>query len=207
MSDFTHAKRITMVASALVAASLSGCGIGGTNGLPQSVTINLPDGTTTEAALGSGAHALANSTWAFSQSFAGGTTAAVPFITITFGPNGEFTSFDNNTIAPEIFGDTILFDGQLHSIPIAGLSYAAATFGASTADDSGFAFVGEINAFTPFVGKAATATASASGEFDPDNPDVITGTFSFVAQVLVTLPGIPTETIEQTMGFRAERVN
>ena len=207
MSNFVPTKRLIFVTAALAAVGLTGCGTGGATGLSTSVTLDLPDGTTTEATLGAGVASLANSTWSFSQSFPSGGTASAPFMTISFGPDGELTSFEDNTISPEIFGDTILFDGQRHETSQAGLSYAAATFGAETSDASGFAFVGELNAYAPILGTVATATATADGQFDPDDPDVMTGSFSFVADVVVELPGVPTDTIEQTFDYRAQRVN
>lgn len=205
MSNCVPVKRLMIVTTALSLVGLTGCGAGAT-GLPQSVTIELPDGTTTEATLGAGVISLADSTWAFHQSFEGGGSSSVPFVTITFGPEGELTSFEDNTIAAEIFGDTLIFDGQRHDTTQPGLTYAAATFGAETSDASGFAFVGELNAFAPILGTVASATATADGEFDPEDPDVMSGSFAFVADILVELPGVPTETIEESFDYRATRV-
>ncbi len=206
MSNCVPTKRFIVVTAALAVVGLVGCG-GGATGLPQSVTIELPDGTTTEATLGAGVISLADSTWAFSQSFEGGGTASVPFVTLKFGPEGELASFEDNTFSPEIFGDTIIFDGTTRNTSQAGLTYAAATFGAETSDATGFAFVGELNAFAPILGTVANATATASGEFDAEDADVMTGSFSFIANILVELPGVPTDTIEQTLNFRATRID
>ncbi len=47
--------------------ALTGCGLGGGNDLPPSVTVELPDGTTVEADKGDGVPSLKNSTWDFSR--------------------------------------------------------------------------------------------------------------------------------------------
>lgn len=147
------------------------------------MTIELPDGTIIEAEQGDGVTSLANSNWQF---FRAGATQA--FVTVTFGPDGNLESFEDNTIAQEIFGDTIQFDGQRHSTAQQGLQYAAATYGAETDDATSFAFEGRLSVF--FAGiKAATATATATATYDPDDHDTVEGTFTF--SVNVTIPQIP----------------
>ena len=48
--------------------------------------------------------------------------------------------------------------------------------------------------------------ATASGEFDADDPDVMTGTFTFEGEVLVELPGVPTDPFFDEFDFIAHRV-
>lgn len=206
MSNRTLTKRCVLVVSVFTVVGLLGCGGGRATGLPESVTIQLPDGTETEATLGAGVLSLADTTWEFTQVWPGGALSGTPFVTITFGPEGELTSFENNTVASEIFGDTILFDGARHNTSQQGLSYAAGTFGAETSDGNGFAFVGELNAFAPILGKVAEATATASGVFDADDPDVMSGTFTFDGEVLVDLPGVPTDPFSDEFDYIAHRV-
>jgi len=195
MKRVLHAGAVIVLAVGFTLA-MSGCGVVG-GGLPDSVEVQLPDGTTETVTLGAGVPSLANSTWAF---FEGG---GLPFMTITFGPNGELTQFDDNTLATEIFGSTIYFDGQAHPTSQAGLSYSAATYGAQTADAMGFAFEGRMSAFAAGL-KAAEATASASGTFDFDNPDRMTGVFTFESHVTIT--SIPGADLNEEFEFVAERV-
>ncbi len=161
---------------------LVGCG-SGRNSLPTSVTIELPDGTTVQAEEGAGVASLANTTWEFFRTAA--TAQGAAFLTISFGADGNLESFENNTIAQEIFGTTIRFDGQRHSTSQKALEYAASTYGAETSDGTGFTFEGRLRAFAgPLL--AGVATATATGTFDPDDADTMTGTFSFITEV--TLP-------------------
>jgi hypothetical protein len=150
------------------------------------MTLVLPDGTTVDVGQGSGAASLANSQWQF---FRAPVSAQALVATISFGPDGELVLFEDNTIAPEIFGDTIRFDGQRHSTTQQGLEYAAATFGAETGDASGFTFEGRLAAF--FAGiQAANGTAAATATYVAGDPDTVEGTFKFSMQVLI--PSIPT---------------
>ncbi|MBI1827763.1 MAG: hypothetical protein HY287_07745 [Planctomycetes bacterium] len=196
----TRFSRRGLLAAAFL-CGLFGCGSVGNNGLPNTVTVNLPDGTQVQAALGEGVPSLASSKWDFYQDLSTGQT--LPFITINFGPNGELDRFENNTIANQIFGDVILFDGQQHPTAQQAISYAAATYGAETSDASGFAFEGHLTAFA--VGfTAATATATASGTFDAADPNTMHGTFSFTTQVNV--PGIQDGNMDESFNFVATRV-
>jgi len=197
---FSHLPRRVLLAFTFLYV-MFGCGGIGGSGLPGTVTVNLPDGTQVQASLGDGVPSLANSTWEFNQDLSNG--QSLPFITIAFGPNGELDRFENNTIANQIFGDTIVFDGQRHSTTQQGLTYAAATYGAETSDATGFAFEGHLTAFAAGF-SVATATAAASGTFDADNPDSMHGTFSFTTQVSV--PGITDGNMDESFSFVANRV-
>lgn len=172
------------------------------NGLSKTTTVELPDGTVQEVTLGSGVISFADSEWEFFR-VAGSSAQIAPFVVIIFGPEGELAAFENNTIAQEIFGATILFDGQRHNTTQPGLQYAAATFGAATADATGFAFEGEITAFAAGF-EAANATASAVGEFEGDDIDTIRGTFSFSSRV--TLLDIPEGNLDEEFPFVGRRV-
>jgi len=205
MSNCTLTKRLVFTLGAFAVISLLGCS-GSATGLPESVTVALPDGTQAEATLGAGVLALADTTWEFTRVYAGGTLGGTPFIRVTFGPEGELTSFEDNTIATELFGDTILFDGAMHATSQEGVSYTAGTFGAATSDATGFAFVGEINAFAAVLGKVATATVTARGEFDADDPNIMSGTFMFEGEVLVEVPGVPADSFADQFDYVARRV-
>jgi len=179
---------------------LAGCGGAGA-GLPDEITIELPDGTTQVVSLGAGVPSLANSTWEFFESYDSGQSAA--FLIITFGPEGNLERFDDNTIAPQVFGDTIHFDGERHPTNQPGLSYAAATYGAETSDATGFAFEGRLTAYAAGL-TAAMAEANASGTFAPDDPDTMTGTFTIKTEVTIT--NIPEANVDETFAFVAHRV-
>src|SRR3990172_6122225 len=117
-----------LIVAICLSISFIGCGSGNRTGLPKSVTLELLDGTIIEVEQGAGAASLANSQWQFFRTSP--SAQAIAFVTVNFGPDGNLESFENNTIAQEIFGDTILFDGQRHNTTQQGLQYAAATFGA-----------------------------------------------------------------------------
>ena len=179
---------------------LSGCGAGGGT-LPSTVLVELPDGTTVEVEQGDGVASLANSTWEFFQTTNNAQGPA--FLTISFGPNGNLERFENNTISPEIFGDTILFDGARHATNQAGLTYEATTYGAQTEDGSGFAFEGRLTAFVAGF-TAATVNADASGTFDPDEADVMTGMFEISSRS--SLSGFEQYNSDASISFLARRV-
>ncbi len=179
----------------------NGCGGPANNGLAEEVTVLLPDGTETTATLGSGVISLADSTWEFYTTSVNG--QGVPFVVVTFGPNGELSEFNDNTLGAEIFGSTILFDGARHDTAQAGLQYAAATFGAQTSDATGFTLAADISVFAVGL-EAATATATATGTFDANDSDVMTGTFDFVSTV--TLLDIPEGNQNLSINFLGRRI-
>lgn len=187
---------VVLVPFALVV--IGGCG---GNDLAQSATIELPDGTTQDATLGSGVVSFANSRWQFFQT--GPSSQGAAFATIRFGPDGELEAFEENTIASNIFGNTILFDGERHPTNQQGLSYEAGTYGAATADARGFAFEGAVTAFAAGL-QAASATASAQGEFQNDDINTVRGTFEFSSRV--TLLDIPEGNIDMSFEFIGQRV-
>lgn len=190
-------KRIAIFTTALLVT----VGCGGGSSVPSAVTIELPDGTEVRATQGSGVITLADSQWDFFRTAS--TAQGAAFVRIQFGSQGELTRFDNNTIASEIFGSTLIFDGARHNTTQQGLQYAAATFGAETSDSSGFAFQGLLTAFAAGL-EAATATATASGTFDADDPDTMRGTFTFSSRV--TLLDIPEGNIDDSFTFVGRRV-
>jgi hypothetical protein len=202
-----------MQTSRVVLTFLLGCGLilategcGNRNGaVPESVTVELPDGTTTTVTLGAGVPSLADSTWDFyiTGQLESSAAQGLPFLVITFGPQGELTRFDGNTLSPEIFGDTIYFDGGNHSTNQQGLSYTAGTYGAETSDASGFSFVGKLTAFAVGL-TVANATVTATGTFDADDPDTMTGEFTFSVQATVDF--IPNANVDQGFTFIAHRV-
>jgi len=187
---------------AVVGIMLMGCGLGGQpNGLPSTVLVTLPDGTQVDATQGAGVITLADSTWDFYRTASNAQSTA--FMRVAFGSEGELTRFENNTIASEIFGETLIFDGARHNTTQAGLQYAAATFGAETSDSTGFAFVGQLIAFAAGF-QAAEAEATASAEFDPDVPDTIRGMFTFMS--VVTLLDVPEGNQSDEFNFIGRRV-
>lgn len=195
-----HQSKFTIVGvCSIVLFGLAGCGA---NTLPSTVVVELPDGTTVEVDQGAGVPELANTSWKFIRT--AGEAQGLPFATISFNADGALEAFDNNTIAQEILGSTVLFDGSRHATSIDGLEYAATTFGAATNDGTGFAFEGRFTAF--FFGIAVgEGEAGASGSFDPDDPDTITGTFSFSMEITVPIE-IPGVNQNETFPFVAQRI-
>jgi hypothetical protein len=192
---------VSIAAGSLVLLILLGCGALGPITLPSTVLIQLPDGTTAEAEQGSGVASLADSTWQFYRTTSTGQGTA--FLTVRFGSAGNLEAFENNTIGAEVFGPTIYFDGQRHSTLQPGVSYVASTYGAETSDGTGFAFEARMTAFAAGL-EAGYANATASGTFDPDDPDTMTGTFAY--ETRTTLISIPEADQEGEWSFIARRV-
>lgn len=189
-----------IVVPVFVVLAVVGCG--GRSKLPATVIVELPDGTTVEVDQGAGIASLENSAWQFFQT--SGSAQGMAFLTVSFGEGGTLDRFENNTIAPEIFGSTIYFDGERHDTSQAGISYAASTYGAETADGTGFAFEGKMTAFMAGI-QAGFANLDAAGTFDPDDPDTMTGIFSFMTEI--TLPiDIPGAEVDDEFSFIAHRV-
>lgn len=186
-----------LVAPIVFAWGVVGCS--GSNGLPDAVTVELPDGTTVSADKGAGVESLANTNWSFYRAAGNGQGAV--FVTIAFNEDGTLERFDNNTLASAIFGSTIYFDGARHNTTQPGLTYSAATYGAQTADASGFVFAGRFTAFAAGL-QAANGEASATGTFDPDDPTTMRGTFYFKSEV--TLIDYPEGNTEEEFDFVAQ---
>lgn len=187
--------------------SLLMLGCSGT-GLPDTDTVALPDGTQVQATMNSGVISFANSSWEFVRTGESSAQGAV-FVIVEFGPSGELASFMNFTMGQEFFGSEILFDGERHNSTVQSVQYAAATYGAQTADARGFAFKANLNAFAPVVGQVANATATASGQFDGDDINTVRGTFVFESHVTNNMFGaVPDEyvDIEDTMFFVGHRI-
>ena len=84
-----------------------------------------------------------------------------------------------------------------------GVTYAASTYGAETADATGFSFQGRAVAYAAGL-QAGTATASAIGELDSVDPNIMRGTFSFTTRT--TLIDIPEANVDDEFSFLAQRV-
>lgn len=177
--------------SALCVLLMASCGSRGGTGVPGSVTVELADGTEVRTTQGSGVIALADTEWDFYAVAPAGQSNPAPFVRLAFNSEGALRQFKNNTIANEIFGSTIRFDGQRHSTNQFGLEYTAATYGAGEPEsESGFAFEGRLTAFAGGFVEAAKVTASATGSFDADDINVMRGTFSYSSRILVgSIPG------------------
>lgn len=159
----------------LMTALSTGCG-SGNDSLPSSVNIELPDGAIVTANRGSGVGSVSDSSWTVYRE-SNNAAAGIPLVVLKFDSSGVLTSFENNTIASDVFGSTILFDGQTHPTNQPNLSYAAATYGAE--NQSGLGFNAQLAAFAAGF-TVATGSASAIGSFTDEN--TIRGLFSFRTQ-------------------------
>jgi len=199
-----HTRRLSAVLLSTMMFLLppaAGCGAGRSD-VPGAVTVTLPDGTEQRVTLGSGVLSLADSEWDF---FAVADNAqAAPFLRGRFNDNGSLRSFENNTLAQEVFGSRIVFDGQRHSTNQFGLEYTAAAYGAETEDGTGFAFEGRFTAFAAGVIEAAHGTAAATGTYDPDDANTVRGTFSYSVRVTIDL--VPNGNQNDEFSFVAHRV-
>ena len=192
----------TLWLAGLTTIVLGGC-FPANNNLPATVIVELPDGTSVEVEQGGGAPSLADSSWRFFR-VTGAAQQANAFVTITFGPGGALEKFDNSTFAQQVFGSTILFDGQQHATSQEGIAYAASTFGAETSDGTGFSFEGRLTAF--FTGlPVGGADANATGTFEPDDPNTMTGTFTFSTELSIPIP-IEGVEVNDEFDFIARRV-
>lgn len=200
MLGFIQRSHVLAACCIVLTVGIAGCG-SSTNGLPSTVTVELPDGSAEVVTLGSGVVSFADSRWQFYQTSAA--AQGVPFAIVRFGPEGELEAFEDNTIASSIFGSEIIFDGAKHPTTQQGLSYAAATFGAQTSDSQGFAFEGRLTAFAAML-EAANATASAVGEFDGDDINTVRGTFTFSSRM--TLLDIPEGNMDLSFDFMGTRI-
>ncbi len=184
----------------LVIFGMPGCG--SRSSVPATVEVTLPDGSVVDATMGAGVISLANTSWDF---YAGAAARGTPFVRVRFGDEGNLEAFEDNTIASEIFGATIAFDGERHSTSQSGLTYSAATYGAETSDASGFTFEGRLSAFAAGF-EAAAVTATATAEFDPDDPNVVSGTFYFKSEVLLFADMFPDGNAEDEFAFIGQKV-
>ena len=192
------------VLSTIACFVLAGCGAGG---LPATNTVTLPDGTTQNVTLGSGVISLANTEWQFFRTASNAAGAA--FVKVQFGAEGNLEAFADNTIASYLFGSTVLFDGQKHDTSQASISYAAATYGAETSDATGFAFVTEMVAYAGPL-SVATMTATATAEYDPDDPNVVYGEFEYTAELsslAESFVDIPAESLSDSFTFMGQKVD
>lgn len=168
-------------ACVVIGATTMGCGLGAPV-LPATLTVDLPDGEQFVAEIGSGPRSLANSQWAF---FRGQSASGQQFVRLVFDEDGGIESFEDNTIAPEIFGSRIILDGQRHNTTQQGLTYVAGVYGAETAGGDGIAFEVRLRGFAAGI-DAATGRASASATFVDEDRSTMTGTFSFTTEVTIT---------------------
>ena len=192
-----------VVLPALAGLLVPGCGGGG---LPSSQTVTLPDGTTQTVTMGSGVISLADTEWDFF--YVSGNAQGRAFVRISFDENGSLAAFDNNEIAAEVFGATILFDGARHNTTQPSVQYAATTYGAETSDSTGFAFKGVLKAYAAGI-MVAEATATATAEFDPDDPNVVYGEFEFSAEVsslVSSVANVSAEDLNQEFSFMGRKV-
>lgn len=189
-----------LLSFSVILTLIPGCW-GRSTGLPASVDLSLPDGTSVDAEQGRGVPSLANSRWEFFRTAEAAQEAA--FVTLNFGPQGELLGFDENTIASEIFGPTIFIDGRRHNTTQTGLQYAAAAYGGQTQDGTGMAFEVRVTGFVAGI-KGAEATATATATYDPATRDIVRGTFSFSTRV--TLVSIEGANQNDSFSFVGQRV-
>lgn len=172
---------------------------------PVEETLTLPDGTEVTVGQDDGAVSLANSRWELRN---GGT----PFVTIVFDAGGNLTTFVDFTLASDVLGSELILDNKKHPTGITGVEYSAITFEAETADGMGFTFRTLISASVPIFGEIASATATATSQLDPGDPNIMTGDFVFdvtfdIPPSLLGLVPVPVEDIHEDLDFTAFRVD
>ena len=187
---------VLLVTMLIVLPALTGCG---GSSLPDQVTVEFPDGSTAVATVGSGPASLANSEWAVYRANAAGRGAQ--FVRLVFDDDGGIEEFADNSISPEIFGDTIYLDGEVHATAQQGLTYSAGVYGAESADGQEIAFEVRLKGF---FGGLTAATGEASANAIRMGDDTLEGTFHYKTEV--TLIDMPEANAEETFDFVAERL-
>ena len=167
---------VLLVATVCMAGMLIGCGAGGTS-FPEKTQLELLDGTLIDADRDGGAPSLASSAWDFFRQNDNGTPGLF-LVHIEFGPDGNLTGFEENTLAAEVFGQTIILDGERHDTTQEGVSYAGATYGGEA--ETGLGFEVRVAAYYSAF-QVAEGYASAIGEFTDE--DTIEGMFTFRTEV------------------------
>jgi hypothetical protein len=167
--------------------------------LPQALEVTLPSGIVTNAQVGTGPASLANSEWRVYR--VANNAQGTPFLTLIFNEDGGISEFADNSIAPQIFGDTIILDGQRHPTTQEGLTYAAAVYGTESDDGSEIAFEVRLRGYAASL---VAATGEASAQATRIDEDTMEGTFYYKTEV--TIVDIPGANQEETLNFRAERV-
>jgi hypothetical protein len=185
---------------------LGACAIGGllmagcgsiTNALPETTEVLLPDGTQATAARGEGPKELAGKQLSL-RAIAPSAGQSANFLRLVMNSRGGISSFEDNTIAPEIFGTRIILDGRQHPTLQPGLSYSGAVYGAVSTDGKTFTFQARIQAFAAGL-LAATAEANVQAEFI--DAETVGGVFEYKTQV--TLADIPNGDQAGTIEFTA----
>jgi hypothetical protein len=182
----------------LLVPVLTSCGNNAS--LPQSVELTLPSGIVLEARFGSGPASLANTEWRVYR--VAPNAQDTPFLTLIFNEEGGISEITDNSIAPQIFGDTILLDGQRHPTTQEGLTYAAAVYGTESDDGSEIAFDLRLRGY---VAGVLAATGEASAQAMRIDEDAMEGTFHYKTEV--TIVDIPGANQEETLNFRAQRLS
>jgi hypothetical protein len=167
--------------------------------LPQSLEVTLPSGIEMNAQAGTGPASLANTEWRVYRVV--NDAQGTPFLTLIFNEEGSISEFADNTIAPQIFGDTIILDGERHPTAQEGLTYAAAAYGTESDDGSEIAFKVRLRGFAAGL---LAATGEASAQATRIDEDTMEGTFYYKTEV--TIVDIPGANQEETLDFRAEQV-
>ncbi|HNQ21810.1 MAG TPA: hypothetical protein PKK06_01825 [Phycisphaerae bacterium] len=175
MSNTSVRGALVAVVAMTTVGLVGGCGSGG--GFAKTASLELLDGTIIEAPMSGGAPSLANSEWMFYRRNADGTPGA-PLVRVPFGPDGNLISFEDNTLAVDVFGETIILDGERHDTSTDGVSYAAATYGAEGASGLGF----QVQVFAYYSSfQVAEGEASLIAEYV--DADTLVGTFYFRTEV------------------------
>lgn len=149
--------------------------------LPDTLAVALPGGQSRDVAAGTGPSALANTVWDCYRASSVPGAADLFIVSVEFGPQGEVARFfDNQVYFPQILGPELVPDGLIHPNAFPGMTYRAASFGASVGDEFGFA--APLNLYLA-GSRVGTGVAYAYGTVSGGRID---GTFGYTTEILVS---------------------
>jgi hypothetical protein len=190
-------RRGTALTPLFCVALIVGCG---DPGVPESMMLQLPDGSTVEADLGSGAATLANSTWQFVNATDTGSETLA--LTLSFGDDGELLGVADSPLLQPLFGDAIQLDGKRHATRQAGVQNAAGAYTTESEDGEEVAIGGLAIAYVAGI-EGGKANVLAFATFDEGGTDILRGHVAFSTRVtLLEIEGADVNESLNFIGFR-----
>jgi hypothetical protein len=127
-----HFARLSSILMAGFALMATGCWNGG---LPAELPVALPDGSAVIAPANAGASRLASSSWTIYAD----PNDPVLLFRLDFGAEGQVVRMFENHVYPELIGDELIPDAQMHPSPWPGGTYAGQFYGVGQEPHVGYA--------------------------------------------------------------------
>ena len=149
--------------------------------LPETLAVALPGGQSRDVPAGTGPSALANTVWDCYRAASFPGAGDLFIVSVEFGPQGQVARFfDNQVYFPQILGPELVPDGLVRPNTFPGMTYKAASFGASVGNEFGFA--APLNLYLA-GSRVGTGVAYAYGTIAGSRID---GTFGYTTEILVS---------------------